>query len=101
VPGNKGQSIAAAAALLFMSSSSDTQERPRVAESEPCYGIARKGANDCGTHLHACGGQAKVDADPAEWIMLPKGICERIIGGKLTPPPRPAAQKPTQQRSKK
>jgi uncharacterized membrane protein len=88
----KTQALAAAAAAAFLSGQADSQEKVPVAKAEPCYGIVRRGLNDCGTHLHACGGQAKVDADPAEWIMLPKGLCERIVGGKLTPGPHPKVQ---------
>lgn len=51
---------------------------------EKCYGIAKKAKNDCGTKLHSCAGQAKVDGDTEEWIFVPKGTCNKIIGGSLT-----------------
>jgi uncharacterized membrane protein len=81
------KALAAAAAVAFISGDAQAQESAKSAKGERCYGVARKGLNDCGTHRHSCAGQAKVDADPAEWIMLPKGLCERIVGGKLTPGP--------------
>lgn len=52
-------------------------------ETEKCAGIVKAGMNDCGANGHACAGQAKVDNDPAEWIKLPKGTCEKIAGGTV------------------
>ena len=52
-------------------------------EAEKCMGIVKAGMNDCGTSLHSCAGQAKVDGDPEEWILVPKGTCEKIVGGKV------------------
>ena len=37
-----------------------------------CKGIAKKGQNDCGANGHDCGGMAKVDNDPNEWVYLPR-----------------------------
>ena len=50
---------------------------------EKCMGIAKKGMNDCGTSKHACSGQSKVDGAPDEWVYVPKGTCNRIVGGVL------------------
>ena len=52
---------------------------------EKCYGISKASMNDCGTPLHACSGQAKVNASPQEWIFVPKGTCDKIVGGSLMP----------------
>jgi uncharacterized membrane protein len=52
---------------------------------EKCYGIAKAGKNDCAGAAHACSGQSKQDAGAKEWVSLPKGTCERIVGGSLTP----------------
>lgn len=52
-------------------------------DAEKCLGIAKAGMNDCGTSVHSCAGQAKVDGDPEEWIYVPKGTCEKIVGGKV------------------
>jgi uncharacterized membrane protein len=51
---------------------------------EKCYGIAKAGKNDCAGAAHACSGQSKTDAGGKEWLALPKGTCERIVGGSLT-----------------
>lgn len=50
---------------------------------ERCYGIARVEKNDCATSIHSCASQAKINRSSDEFLMLPKGLCERIIGGKV------------------
>jgi len=50
---------------------------------EKCQGIVKAGLNDCGANGHACAGYAKVDSDPNEWIYLPEGTCDKIVGGKV------------------
>lgn len=54
-------------------------------EQEKCYGIAKAGKNDCGSKKHGCAGVAKIDGAPDEWLFLPKGVCEKIVGGNLKP----------------
>lgn len=59
---------------------------PAIAgETEKCYGVAKAGANDCGskTNGHSCAGNAKTDGDANEWIAVPKGLCERLVNGNL------------------
>lgn len=53
------------------------------ASMEKCYGIAKKGMNDCGTANHACAGEATIDGNKNEWITLPTGTCNKIVGGML------------------
>jgi uncharacterized membrane protein len=50
------------------------------AATEKCYGIAKAGKNDCAANGHACAGQSK-SADKKEWIKVPVGTCDRIVGG--------------------
>ena len=57
------------------------------AENEKCAGIVKAGKNDCGTSKSACAGTTKADGDPEAWILVPKGTCERIAGGKVTNKP--------------
>ncbi len=55
-------------------------------QAEKCYGVAAKGANDCAaTGSHSCAGEAKTARDPASWIYVPAGTCQKIDGGSLTP----------------
>jgi uncharacterized membrane protein len=51
--------------------------------AEKCYGIAKAGKNDCAANGHACQAQAKQDANGREWLYVPTGTCERIVGGSL------------------
>ena len=53
-----------------------------------CAGIAAKGKNDCGAvlngkKLHSCGGKAVAHNLDHEWVYVPKGVCEKITGGKV------------------
>ncbi len=50
---------------------------------EKCYGVAKAGKNDCQTASSSCAGTSKKDAEPSAWLSVPKGTCEKIIGGKL------------------
>ena len=50
------------------------------AGKEKCYGIAKKGQNDCGTAAHACAGQARKDNQPDEWKYVAKGTCKDLKG---------------------
>jgi len=50
-------------------------------DMEKCYGVAKAGMNGCATALHACSGQSKTDGDG--WLYLPKGSCEKLVGGSL------------------
>lgn len=53
---------------------------------EKCKGIVKAGQNDCGANGHSCAGAAKVDNDPNEWIYVPEGTCDKIVGGSVKAP---------------
>lgn len=77
---------AAVSSLLALSTSAFAADE---ANSEKCYGVAKAGKNDCAAKAHACAGQSSNDGNAREFILLPKGTCERIVGGSLmSPPPR-------------
>ncbi len=75
--------INAAIASLVAVSSLAAIQTASAESKEKCYGIAKKGQNDCGTSTHGCGGHAAADNLPDEWKNVPKGTCEQL-GGKLT-----------------
>jgi uncharacterized membrane protein len=50
---------------------------------EKCGGIAKAGKNDCGTSKHACAGQAAKDGDKEEYVKLPAGACDKIVGATV------------------
>lgn len=60
-------------------------------DMEKCYGIAKAGKNDCGTKVHGCAGQSKVDNDPTEWVFVAKGTCAKLGGTSDAGTPKPAA----------
>lgn len=56
-------------------------------DKEKCYGVVKAGKNDCASkaNSHSCATFAKTDSDPNEWIKLPKGLCEKLVGGNTEP----------------
>nr|CAA6818563.1 MAG: Unknown protein [uncultured Thiotrichaceae bacterium] len=52
-------------------------------EMEKCAGIVKAKMNDCGANGHACAAMAKEDGDANEWIKVPVGTCDKIVGGKI------------------
>lgn len=71
----------AIAGLVAMSAASGVAvAQEKKAEKEKCYGIAKKGMNDCGTAKHSCAGQAASDNLPEEWKFVAKGSCEAMKG---------------------
>ena len=70
---------ALAAALVLPAA---TQAQGNV---EKCYGVAKAGKNDCQTASSSCAGTSKKDAQADAWLSVPKGTCEKIIGGSAQP----------------
>jgi uncharacterized membrane protein len=56
-----------------------------TAPTEKCYGVAKAGKNDCAGKAHACSGQAKKDGSATDFLKLPAGTCDRLVGGKHAP----------------
>jgi len=54
-------------------------------ESEKCYGIAKSGMNDCQTTTHSCAGSATKDNQPDAFLLVPKGLCNKIVGSSSAP----------------
>lgn len=70
-------------ALAAVASAQTHPEKPTY-KFEKCYGVSKAGQNDCYTSTHACGHVSKVDGDPASWIYLPAGTCQKVVSGSLT-----------------
>lgn len=68
----------AMAGLLALSTSAIAADNK---DSEKCMGVVKAGKNDCETSKHSCAGEAKTDGDKEEWVYVPKGTCEKIVGG--------------------
>lgn len=56
-------------------------------DMEKCAGIAKAGKNDCGSSKSACQGTSKVDGEKHTWLLVPKGTCDKIVGGTLANDP--------------
>ena len=54
-----------------------------AAKMEKCYGVVKAGKNDCQTNTSSCAGSATADGQKDAWLMVPKGTCERLVGGSL------------------
>jgi uncharacterized membrane protein len=80
---SKAAILAAAVSSLFVLTTTAFAADDK--NSEKCYGVAKAGKNDCAGAAHACAAQSTKDRSPKEFIALPKGTCERIAGGSLTP----------------
>ncbi|MFL6548454.1 MAG: DUF2282 domain-containing protein [Povalibacter sp.] len=51
------------------------------AKTEKCFGVSKAGKNDCAANGHACAGQSTTSSNSKEWVKVPAGTCERIVGG--------------------
>lgn len=56
-------------------------------DTEKCYGVVKAGHNDCGAadKSHSCAGQATADGDGGEWVTVPAGLCDKLVGGHTEP----------------
>ena len=46
----------------------DAMSKSKSPDVEKCYGIVKKGKNDCGTPKHACAAQSKTNGAKSEWM---------------------------------
>jgi uncharacterized membrane protein len=72
--------LIAAGALGATAATAAEKDKP-----EKCYGISKAGKNDCQTATSACAGTSKKDGAGDAWLYVPKGTCEKIVGGSLAP----------------
>ena len=77
--------VGLAEANVFAQQKSPMQVKQEQQATEQCYGIAKKGMNDCKSGAHGCNGQANIDSDSQSFIALPAGTCKKIVGGNLSP----------------
>ena len=74
--------ITAISALFVLSAGATTAAA--ADKPEKCFGIVKAAKNDCQTANNACAGHAGTDKQRDAWIYVPKGTCEKIVGGSLT-----------------
>jgi len=74
-----------AAAIALAADESQSKAMGKMGHMEKCYGINAAHKNDCQAPGHSCAGQDAMARDPNSFVALPKGVCEKIEGGKLQP----------------
>jgi uncharacterized membrane protein len=72
---------AALSAALLLGAAAEAQAQ---GTSEKCFGISKAGKNDCQTATSSCAGTSKKDHEASAWISVPKGTCEKIVGGRIS-----------------
>lgn len=79
--------LAGAVALTIAGAAGPAQASGDMEGKENCYGVVKAGHNDCANagKTHSCAGMASVDGGSDEWVALPAGTCEKLVGGSLTP----------------
>jgi len=87
--------LAAAVGLALAAAAQAQQDKPMTKEQkmtmermvknnlEKCYGVAARGKNDCAEGAHSCVGQSTRDRDPESFVLVPKGDCQKLAGGKM------------------
>ncbi|ELR63239.1 Putative signal peptide protein [Photobacterium marinum] len=71
--------------LLALAGTAATTSTAVAAEAkEKCYGVAKAGKNDCATKTSSCAGTSKTDGQKDAFIMVPKGLCDRLAGSSKT-----------------
>ena len=68
---------------LFVAAASTAPQAQAKEGFEKCAGFAKAVKNDCAASGHSCAGQAKTDAAAGEWVFVPKGTCDKIVGGTV------------------
>jgi uncharacterized membrane protein len=47
---------------------------------EQCAGVVKAGSNDCASVEHICAGMNSDDGNDTDWLWLPAGTCNKIVG---------------------
>ncbi len=82
---NSNLAIAAAVTgLLALGGTMITATSAAAVEQEKCYGVAKAGKNDCATKNSSCAGTAKQDNQKDAFVVVPKGLCDKLAGGSTT-----------------
>lgn len=70
---------------LSVASTAQAHKEKKDNQMEKCYGVVKAGKNDCeaANGKHSCAGGSKVDGDINAWILMPSGLCDKIVGGKV------------------
>jgi uncharacterized membrane protein len=84
--------LALSGAFALSAAASGATQSTGSGDKEQCAGIVKAGKNDCATSTNDCHSHAAVDSSPEAWIYVPKGTCDKIVGGHVVhvkePPPK-------------
>jgi len=84
--------LALSGALVLSSATAAPAAIAASDDKEQCAGIVKAGKNDCATRTNDCHSHVTVDSSPDAWIYVPKGTCDKIVGGHVVqvkePPPK-------------
>ena|SRR3990167_9524042 len=84
---NKDKIILSAISAVLSFSTSTTivaAKSDSVAQqTEKCYGISKAGMNDCASGVSSCAGSAVKDSQGDAFLLVPTGLCEKIVGGSV------------------
>lgn len=78
--------LSAISAVLSLSASTITMAEKADSTShqtEKCYGISKAGVNDCAAGANSCAGSAVKDSQSDAFLLVPTGLCEKVVGGSL------------------
>jgi uncharacterized membrane protein len=78
-----GSAMAVALSLALEASAQGGPAPVPKFEHEKCYGIAKAGKNDCQTANSSCAGTSRRNNQGDAWVYMPKGSCDKIVGGSL------------------
>lgn len=82
---NKKKLISSAiAAFITLAATEPVLGATKEEPTEKCYGVAKAGMNDCSTATSSCSGSSTKDNQADAFLLMPKGLCEKLVGGKLT-----------------
>ena len=79
-----GATVASILSLGAASNSlSNVPDQPK--EWEKCTGISKAGKNDCAAmdSSHGCAGMSMKNGLKKDWVWVPAGTCEKIVGGTI------------------
>jgi uncharacterized membrane protein len=77
--------VAAALSLPYVPTAQGGPAAAPKFEHEKCFGIVKAGKNDCQTANSSCAGTSKRDSQGDAWVYMPKGACDKLVGGSLQP----------------
>lgn len=79
--------VVAGAVMMALSGATANDAKAMSGDKEKCYGVVKAGHNDCGSAdgAHSCAAQSTVDGSGQEWVAVPKGLCEKLVGGSVEP----------------